>query len=117
MTSPVPDDTPDRAPLNPEQERMLRKLRRFAAFSGLIMILGFIAVFGAIGYKLMSGRKSAPAEIAGTIQLPKGANVRAAVIAGDLIAVTLERGGLVETRFYDLATRAPRGSLSFASEP
>lgn len=113
MTSPVPDDDK----LNPAQERVLRKLRRFAAFSGVIMILGFIAVFGAIGYKLLSGRKSAPAEIAGTIQLPKGANVRAAVISGDLIAVTLERGGLVETRFYDLATRAARGSLSFASEP
>lgn len=81
------------------------------------MLLGFLAVFGAIGYKLMSGRKSAPAEIAGTIQLPKGANVRSAVVSGDLIAVTLERGGIVETRFFDLATRAPRGVLGFASEP
>lgn len=96
---------------------MLRKLRSFALFSGLIMALGFLAVFGAIGYKLMSGRKSAPADIAGTIQLPKGADVRSAVISGDLIAVTLERDGRVETRFFDLATRAPRGVLGFASEP
>lgn len=96
---------------------MLRKLRRFALFSGLIMALGFLAVFGAIGYKLMSGRKSAPADIAGTIQLPKGSMVRSAVISGELIAVTLERDGRVETRFFDLATRAPRGTLGFASEP
>lgn len=96
---------------------MLRKLRSFALFSGLIMALGFLAVFGAIGYKLMSGRKSAPADIVGTIQLPKGADVRSAVISGDLIAVTLERDGRVETRFFDLATRAPRGVLGFASEP
>jgi len=113
MTSPDSDDDK----LNPAQERVLRKLRRFAAFSGLVMVLGFIAVFGAIGYKLMSGRKSAPAQISGTIQLPKGASVRSAVISGDLIAVTLERDGVVETRFYDVATRAARGSLSFASEP
>ncbi|MCK0208354.1 hypothetical protein MWN33_09950 [Starkeya koreensis] len=113
MTSPDTDDEK----LDPAQERVLRKLRSFALFSGLIMALGFLAVFGAIGYKLMSGKKSAPADIAGTIQLPKGSDVRSAVISGDLIAVTLEREGRVETRFFDLATRAPRGALGFASEP
>lgn len=96
---------------------MLRKLRSFALYSGLIMALGFLAVFGAIGYKLMSGKKSASADIAGTIQLPKGSNVRSAVISGELIAVTLERDGTVETRFFDLSTRTPRGVLGFASEP
>ncbi|MPT21971.1 MAG: hypothetical protein E2577_02575 [Starkeya sp.] len=112
MTSPDSDDT-----LDPAAERVLRRMRRFAAFSGLIMLLGFLAVFGAIGYKLMSGRKSAPAEIAGTIQLPKGAEVRAAVISGDLIAVTVLRDGRVETHLFDLETRAPRGVLGFASTP
>ncbi|MDQ0511717.1 DUF6476 family protein [Ancylobacter amanitiformis] len=112
MTS--PDSDGDR--LSPAQERVLRKVRRFAAFSGLIMLLGFIAVFGAIAYKLMGARKSA-ADISGTIQLPKGASVRSALVAGDLIAVTVERGGVVETRLFDLATRAPRGVLTFASEP
>ncbi len=34
-----------------------------------------------------------------------------------MIAVTLERGGIVETRFFDAATHAPRGALTFASEP
>ncbi|CAA0097900.1 Uncharacterised protein [Starkeya nomas] len=96
---------------------MLRKLRGFAAFSGLLMAFGFLALFGAIGYRVVTGWKSAPVEIAGTIQLPRGANVRSAVVSGDMIAVTLERDGLVETRFFDLASRAPRGVLGFASEP
>lgn len=92
-------------------------MRRFAAFSGLIMLLGFLAVFGAIGYKLIAGRKSAPAEITGTLQLPKGADVRSVTVSGDLIAVTVAREGRVETHFFDLATRAPRGVLGFASAP
>lgn len=96
---------------------MLRKLRGFAAVSGLLMGFGFLALFGAIGYRVVVGWKSTPDEFAGTIQLPKGAEVRSAVISGDLIAVTLSRGGIVETRFFDLATRAPRGAISFASEP
>lgn len=96
---------------------MLRKLRGFAAISGLLMGFGFLALFGAIGYRVVVGWKSTPAEFSGTIQLPKGAEVRSAVISGDMIAVTLTREGRVETRFFDLATRAPRGAIGFASEP
>lgn len=113
MTSPDSDDDK----LDPAAERVLRKLRGFAAFSGLLMGFGFLAVFGAIGYRVVVGWKSAPVEITGTIQLPKGANVRSAVLSGDMIAVTLERGGIVETRFFDATSHAPRGSLTFASEP
>ncbi len=94
MTSPDPDDDK----LDPAAERVLRKLRGFAAFSGLLMGFGFLALFGAIGYRVVVGWKSAPVQITGTIQLPKGANVLSAVLSGDIIAVTLERdGGIVET--------------------
>lgn len=95
---------------------MLRKLRSFAAFSGILMGFGFLALFGAIGYRVVVGWKSTPASIEGTIQLPKGADVRSAVVTGELIAVTVQREGVVETHFFDLATRAPRGVLTFASE-
>lgn len=97
---------------------MLRKLRGFAAFSGLLMGFGFLALFGAIGYRVVAGWKSAPMQISGTLLLPKGAKVLAAVPSGDLIAVTVEReGGAVETLLFDAATHAPRGRLGFAPEP
>ena len=96
---------------------MLRKLRRFAAFSGLLMGFGFLALFGAIGYRLMVGWKSAPTTIEGTIALPKGARVISAVRSEGLVAVTLEQDGRIQTRFFDAATLAPRGSLSYATEP
>ncbi|MFC6492259.1 hypothetical protein ACFSKM_06355 [Ancylobacter dichloromethanicus] len=43
--------------------------------------------------------------------------MRSAVVSGDLIAVTVAREGRVETHFFDLDTRAPRGVLGFASAP
>lgn len=95
----------------------MRKLRGFAVGSGVLMGFGFLALFGAIGYRVVVGWKSTPTEISGTIQLPKGAKVISATVSSDLIAVTVERDGLVETRFFDASTRAPRGVLGFAAEP
>lgn len=112
MTSPDQDDK-----LDPAQERVLRKLRGFAAFSGLLMGFGFLALFGAIGYRVVAGWKSAPANFEGTIRLPKGARVISAVPSGDLIAVTIERDGMVETRFFEAGGHAPRGTIGYAAEP
>lgn len=97
---------------------MLRKLRGFAAFSGLLMAFGFLALFGAIGYRVMVGWKSAPTEIGGTILLPKGASVVSAVPSGDLLAVTVEQAdGTRATLFFDAASKAPRGRIGYAQEP
>ncbi|MCJ8143891.1 hypothetical protein MKI84_13280 [Ancylobacter sp. A5.8] len=112
MTSPDADDK-----LDPQQERILRKLRGFAVGSGVLMGFGFLALFGAIGYRVVVGWQSVPETISGTIQLPQGSQVLSAMVSADLIAVTIERQGLVETRFFDAKTRAPRGTLGFAGEP
>lgn len=59
-----------------------------------------------------------PAQVSGTILLPKGAKVVSAVPSGDVIAVTVERdGGVIETLFFDATSHAPRGRLGFAPEP
>ena len=47
-----PYDTDDDAPLDPAAERLRRKLVRLLLVSGGIMMLGLIAVFAAIVYKL-----------------------------------------------------------------
>lgn len=113
MNSPDQDEK-----LDPAQERVLRKLRGFAAFSGILMGFGFLALFGAIGYRVVAGWKSAPAQYTGTILLPRGAKVLSAVPSGDVIAVTVEReGGAIETLFFDAASRAPRGRVTYAPEP
>ncbi|MDR6951547.1 hypothetical protein J2X65_000896 [Ancylobacter sp. 3268] len=112
MPSPDTDDK-----LDPQQERVLRKLRGFAAFSGILMGFGFLALFGAIGYRVMVGWKSVPKEISGTIMLPQGAQVVSSTVSDGLLAVTVNRQGVVETRLFDIETRAPRGIISYAHEP
>jgi hypothetical protein len=113
MNSPDQDEK-----LDPAAERVLRKLRGFAAFSGLLMGFGFLALFGAIGYRVVAGWKSAPAQVSGTILLPKGARVLSVVPSADIIAVTVERdGGAVETLLFDATSHAPRGRIGFAPEP
>lgn len=103
--------------LDPAQERVLRKVRRFTTVSALIMGAGFLALFTAIGYRAVAGWKSTPATIEGIIRLPAGSNVLSTTVSGDMIAVTLQRQGVVETRLFDARTHAPRGLIGYANEP
>jgi hypothetical protein len=57
----------------------------------------------------------APAEVTAT--LPKGAKVVSTAVADDRIAVTVEVGGALEVRTFDLKTLRPTGRLRFATEP
>ena len=52
-----------------------------------------------------------------TALLPRGAKVTATAVADDRIAVTIEEGGNVEIRTFDLRTLRPAGRLRFATEP
>ena len=74
------DDTEDEAPLDPAAERLRRKLVRLLFVSGGIMMLGFIAVFAAIVYKLNergqgAGRLSAASPVEASIAVPPGYRV------------------------------------------
>ncbi len=77
--------------LDPAQERVLRKVRRFTTVSALIMGAGFLALFTAIGYRAVVGWKSTPAKIEGIIRLPAGSNVLSTTIYGAMIAGPLQR--------------------------
>ena len=111
MNSHEPEDK-----LDPAQERVLRKLRGFAAFSGILMGFGFLALFGAIGYRVMAGWKSAPSTIEGIVRLPKEARIVSTALSDGLLAVTVERQGVFETRFFDAKDHAPRGVVTYAAE-
>ena len=49
--------------------------------------------------------------------LPKGARIVATAVAEDRIVVTVEVGGALEIRTFDLRTLKPTGRLQFATEP
>ena len=79
----------------------------------------FIAVaviLGVIGYRVFKSEGSAPAPDV-TALLPKGARIVATAVAQDRVAVTIEVGGALEIRTFDLKTLKPAGRLGFATEP
>jgi hypothetical protein len=107
---------PDEKPLDPEQQKIVAKVRWLMLLSGFATLLGIAVVIGVIGYRMArSGGNVAPSEV--TAVLPKGAKVIATAVADDRIAVTIELGGMVEVRTFDLKTLRPTGRLRFATEP
>ena len=106
----------DERPLPPEQQKIVDRVRWLMLVSGFATLLGIAVVIGVIGYRFSRGNGSvAPAEV--TAMLPKGARVTATAVADDRIAVTIEQGGMVEVRTFDLKTLRPAGRLRFATEP
>jgi hypothetical protein len=103
-------------PLPPEQQKIVARVRWLMLISGFATLLGIAVVIGVIGYRFFRANGSVtPAEV--TALLPKGAKVTATAVADDRIAVTIEQGGVVEVRTFDLKTLRPTGRLRFATEP
>nr|WP_306268155.1 hypothetical protein [Pararhizobium sp. IMCC3301] len=90
-------DSDDEKPLDPAVERVQRKLRRLLMGSSLIMLLGFVAVMGALYYRITQTSESNDADraeistalpdVAASLALPSDLGV--------LIDVSLSRGQLV----------------------
>ncbi|MFS8035851.1 hypothetical protein ACI7BZ_02615 [Xanthobacter sp. AM11] len=111
---PPPTEAADEA-LTPEQERVIAKFRRFSSVSMLVMVIGVAAVFGVIGYRMLRAKPLATGEV--TALLPKGAKIVGTAVTADVVAVTLDIGGVTEIRTFDARTLAPAGRLRFAVEP
>jgi len=113
VSSPLAEDEP---PLDPEAARMLARVRRLMLVSGITTMVAIAAVIGVIGYRVFkSGGSAAPGAV--TAMLPKGARIVSTAVAGERIVVTLDVGGAVEIRTFDLETLKPTGQLRFATEP
>ena len=120
-----PDD--EEPPLDPAAERLRRKLSRLLMVSGGIMMLGLIAVFAAIVYKLNQPRNAVPAAAASSpfagsvvdakIALPAGVHVKAAALEGNRALLTLESGdGRESLLLVDLATGSILGRYALQAE-
>jgi hypothetical protein len=109
--------TEEEQPLDPAAARIVARVRWLMLISGATTALAIAAVIGVIGYRVFKseGSSAAPADV--VTQLPKGARIIATAVAGDRIAVTVEVGGAIEIRTFDLHTLKPAGRLRFSTEP
>jgi hypothetical protein len=103
----------DEKPLDPAQEAIVRKLKRMSLVSSLVMVGGFLVVFGVIAYRMSTGGGSAPKRIDATLPLPAGARVVSTSASDGRLVVTIEVGGITEVRFFDLQTMESRGRVTF----
>jgi len=100
--------------MDPEQARIVARVRRMMLISGLTTVIGVGIIIGVIGYRVF---KDDGRVVDATALLPKGAKVVATAAAGDRIAVTIELNGALEIRTFDLKSLKPAGRLRFATEP
>jgi hypothetical protein len=117
------DDAENEAPLDPAAARLRRKLVRLLFVSGGIMVLGLIAVFGAVVYKLNQGgagrasRLSPAAPIERRVAIPAGDRIVATALDGDRALLTLAApDGTTSLLLVDLASGAVLGRYSIAPE-
>jgi hypothetical protein len=113
----MPDhNADDDKPLTPEQQKIVAKARWLMMMSGFATFLGIAVVIGVVGYRMFrSDGSAAPREV--TALLPKGAKVVQTAVSEDRIVITVELGGTVEIRAFDIRTMQPVGRLRFATEP
>ncbi|MGZ5811068.1 MAG: hypothetical protein ACXWKC_13465 [Xanthobacteraceae bacterium] len=107
-------DSADEKPLDPAQAHIVARMRRMMLISGLTTALGIAAILGVIGYRVF---KSDGTVRDVTALVPKGARIVQTAVAGDLIVVTLDIGGVTEIRSFDARTLRQVARLRFAQEP
>jgi hypothetical protein len=109
-------DSDDDKPLTPEQQKIVARVRWMMLVSGFATVLGIAVVIGLIGYRFYrSDGRIGPAEV--TALLPKGAKIVSTAVSDGRLVVTLEAGGQIEVRTFDVQTLRPAGRLRFATEP
>ena len=113
MSDPLSDDEP---PLDPAAARMIARVRWLMLISGITTMVAIAAVIGVIGYRVFKSDGSAAA-VDVTALLPKGARIVATAVSEDRIAVTVDVGGGIEIRTFDIKSLKPTGRLRFATEP
>jgi hypothetical protein len=114
MSDPLADDE---KPLDPAAARIVARVRWLMVISGLTTLVAVTAVLGVIGYRLFRSDGSTQPAADVTALLPKGAKIVATAVAEDRVVITVEVGGALEIRTFDLRTLRPAGRLRFATEP
>ena len=111
----------DAKPLDPEQAAALNRIRRLMMIASVTTFIAIAVVFGVIGYKVYKSGDSAaalaPALPAAEASLPPGARVLSSAIGDRRLVLTVEIGGAVELRSFDLETLRPIARQRLETKP
>lgn len=107
----------DAKPLDPQADAAIARVRRLMMIASLTTFLAVAAVLGVIGYRVFHWQGSAPPPAALAATLPTDAKVVSSAVGDGRIVLTVETGGALELRSYDLKTLKPVGSLRLKRKP
>lgn len=110
----VKDELDEEAPLDPATERLRRKMVRLLAVSISIMMIGLMAVLGAIVYRISNSGEASPeaagsgeavsALIEGRIEINPGARIISTALDGNRVLLHIRGSDGVQTLLvYGLA--------------
>ena len=103
-------------PLDPAAASIVAKVRWLMLISAGTTFVAVAAVLGVVGYRVFKSDAGA-AQTNVTALLPRGARIVSTAVAEERIAVTIDVGGAVELRTFDIKTLKQTGRLRFATEP
>jgi hypothetical protein len=93
-----PNETPE---LSPEARTILGRARKSFMFSIGLLILGFIAIGGALVYRASQGSGQQNDYTIASMQIPAGAEIVSAVAADGKLTVTYRAGAMTSVRIFD----------------
>jgi hypothetical protein len=107
----------DTRSLDPEAAAAIRRVRRLMMIAGATTFIALAFVLGVIGYRLYHiGDGAPPRPASATANLPAGAKVLSTTVGEHRIVLTVEVGGEVELRTFDLDTLRPLGRLRLSPQ-
>ena len=104
----------DEEELNPEQERIVRRLRLLVGISTGLMAVGFVLVMSVIVWRLVKQDDAAPgsAELQSVLPVGKGQRITDTTSDGKRLFVTIEgEDGQQSILVFDAASLAYRGKI------
>ena len=107
----------EEAEFTPDQVRVIKRVRGLMLVSLLVMIVGFLTVFGVIAYRLFSGSERGRPPAEKVLNLSRGAKVVSTSVDGSKLVVTVEIAGATEVLLYDLETMQPVGRFVIKTAP
>jgi hypothetical protein len=94
----TPNETPE---LSPEARTILGRARKSFLFSIGLLILGFIAIGGALVYRASQGTGQGGDYTIASMRIPAGAEIVSAVAADGKVTVTYRAGAMTSVRIFD----------------
>jgi hypothetical protein len=107
----------DEKPLDPVAAAFMAKVRRLMLIATLTTFVAVAVVLGVIGYRIYKSGGSAPALSDAVAQLPAGTKVLSTAVGDGRIVLTVDIGGSLELRVFDLNSLKPIGRMRFAPAP